>query len=58
MGPGGWSWAAHPWVVALVVLGTVLLWVRLVTAIVRMLLPQGPPAPAGRTTPTRGDQSR
>ncbi len=58
MGPGGWTWATHPWVVALAVLGTVILWGLVVTAIVRMLRPHGPPPPAGPPSPSRGEHPR
>ncbi len=46
MGSGGWMWAGHPWVMGVAVLGTLLLWAVVVTAILRMLRPRDPPRTA------------
>ena len=58
MSRGEWIWASHPWVVSLLVLGTVLLWAVVVSAIVRMLRPhQMPPSP-GRPSSDSGEHPR
>lgn len=43
MGSTGWMWGGHPWVMAVAVAGTLVLWAVVLIAIVRMLRPRDPP---------------